>query len=87
MVGDPFQLMEYQQLGRFFNTAAYQTGLAVMLLAVKRLRTGYTAWYLAYFVAVIGATVAFFWFGALPPLKKRKRLRDRRGILVHYAER
>lgn len=89
VAGNPFQFMEYQrlhwsqQLGWFFNTAAYQTDLAiqcwgnnlhnllglwlpnllatfssliVMLLAVKKLRPSYTAWYLAYFVVAIGAT-------------------------------
>lgn len=85
--GDPFRFMEYQrvhwsqQLGLFWNTAAYQAEWAVrsawspefwglwlpnliygfgtlglMLPAVKRLRTDYAAWFLAYYFVAMGAT-------------------------------
>ena len=87
--GDAFKFMQYQrehwgqQLGWFFNTAAYQTenaiynftanrinffglwlpnllaqtlSLVLMLFAVRKLRSSYTAYFLAYFVVAIGAT-------------------------------
>ena len=87
--GDAFKFMEYQsihwhqQLGWFFDTAAYQTenavsaasystalfwglwlpnllsqllSLAVMILAAKRMRASYTAYFIAYFVVTMGAT-------------------------------
>ena len=87
--GDAFKFMQYQrehwnqQLGWFFNTAAYQTenaiysasgngvnffglwlpnllaqalSLVLMLFAVKRLRSSYTAYFLAYFIVAVGAT-------------------------------
>ena len=87
--GDAFKFMEYQsvhwhqQLGWFFNTAAYQTenaiasagdntafffglwlpnllaqlsALVIMLLAVRRIRASYTAYFIAYFAVTIGAT-------------------------------
>ncbi len=87
--GDAFKYMEYQSvhwgqnLGLFFNTAAYQldnaiarfgsdralfwglwlpnllaqfSALGVMIAAAKRLRAGYTAWFIAYFFVAIGAT-------------------------------
>ena len=86
---DAFKFMDYQhehwnqQLGWFFNTAAYQTenavysfsqnkpnffglwlpnilaqliSLALMLFAVKKLRSSYTAYFLAYFIVAMGAT-------------------------------
>lgn len=89
VAGDAFKFMEYQhehwnqQLGWFFNTAAYQTenavysflqnkpnffglwlpnilaqliSLALMLFAVKKLRSSYTAYFLAYFIVTMGAT-------------------------------
>lgn len=89
VAGDPFKFMEYQrvhwyqQLGWFFNTAAYQTenavsaagestallqglwlpnllaqlcSLCVMILAAKRLRASYTAYFIASFAVTIGAT-------------------------------
>ena len=89
VAGDPFKFMEYQrvhwyqQLGWFFNTAAYQTesavsaagvsaallrglwlpnllaqlgSLCIMILAAKRLRASYTAYFIASFVVTIGAT-------------------------------
>lgn len=89
VAGDFFKFMEYQrvhwsqQLGWFFNTAAYQTenavaaavsrptdfwglwlpnilaqllSLAIMIMAAKKLRPSYTAWFIAYFVVAIGAT-------------------------------
>lgn len=87
--GDAFKFMEYQsvhwhqQLGWFFNTAAYQTenalataadnpafffglwlpnllaqllALVIMILAEKKLRASYTAYFIAYFVVTMGAT-------------------------------
>ena len=87
--GDAFKFMEYQsvhwhqQLGWFFNTAAYQTenalataadnpafffglwlpnllaqllALVIMILAAKKLRASYTAYFIAYFVVTMGAT-------------------------------
>lgn len=87
--GDAFKFMEYQsvhwgqQLGWFFNTAAYQTenaiasaqgniqnllglwlpnlaaqliGLAAVILATRRLRASYTAYFAAYFIVTVGAT-------------------------------
>ena len=87
--GDAFKFLEYQsihwhqQLGWFFDTAAYQTenavsaaakspallwglwlpnllaqllSLAVMILAAKRMRASYTAYFIAYFVVTMGAT-------------------------------
>ncbi len=89
VAGDAFKFMDYQhehwnqQLGWFFNTAAYQTenavysfsqnkpnffglwlpnilaqliSLALMLFAVKKLRSSYTAFFLAYFIVAMGAT-------------------------------
>lgn len=89
VAGDAFKFMDYQhehwnqQLGWFFNTAAYQTenavysfsqnkpnffglwlpnilaqliSLALMLFAVKKLRSSYTAYFLAYFIVAMGAT-------------------------------
>lgn len=89
VAGDAFKFMEYQhehwnqQLGWFFNSAAYQTenavysfsqnkpnffglwlpnilaqliSLALMLFAVKKLRSSYTAYFLAYFIVTMGAT-------------------------------
>lgn len=89
VAGDAFRFMDYQhehwnqQLGWFFNTAAYQTenavysfsqnktnffglwlpnilaqliSLALMLFAVKKLRSSYTAYFLAYFIVAMGAT-------------------------------
>ncbi len=89
VAGDAFKFMEYQrvhwnqQLGWFFNTAAYQTenaiycfaekrqnflglwlpnilaqalSLVLMFFASKKLRAGYTAHFLAYFIVAIGAT-------------------------------
>ncbi len=87
--GDAFKFMEYQrvhwnqQLGWFFNTAAYQTdnalatagdnpafffglwlpnllaqltALVIMLLAARKIRASYTAYFIAYFVVTVGAT-------------------------------
>lgn len=87
--GDAFKFTEYQsvhwhqQLGWFFNTAAYQTenalataadnpafffglwlpnllaqllALVIMILAEKKLRASYTAYFIAYFVVTMGAT-------------------------------
>lgn len=87
--GDAFKYMEYQSehwgqnLGLFFNTAAYQldnavwrwgtdkrmfwglwlpnllaafVALGIMSAAAKRMRPGYTAWFIAYFFIAIGAT-------------------------------
>ena len=89
VAGDAFKFMEYQsvhwhqQLGWFFNTAAYQTenalataadnpafffglwlpnllaqllALVIMILAEKKLRASYTAYFIAYFVVTMGAT-------------------------------
>lgn len=89
VAGDALKFMDYQhehwnqQLGWFFNTAAYQTenavysfsqnkpnffglwlpnilaqliSLALMLFAVKKLRSSYTAYFLAYFIVAMGAT-------------------------------
>ena len=89
VAGDPFQFLTYQaehwgqHLGLFFNTAAYQTELAIgtvrtnphnfwglwlpnllaafgalalMIAAVRKLRPGYVAWFIAYYVIAIGAT-------------------------------
>lgn len=89
VAGDAFKFMDYQhehwnqQLGWFFNTAAYQTenavysfsqnkpnffglwlpnilaqliSLALMLFAVKKLRSSYTAYFLVYFIVAMGAT-------------------------------
>ena len=38
------------------NLICIFASLAVMLLAAKRLRPSYTAWFIAYFVIAIGAT-------------------------------
>lgn len=86
--GNPFQFMVYQrdhwhqQMGMFFNTAAYQLenavrsgphspelwglwlpnlialfgGLLLMVFAVKKMRPSYSAWFMAYYAAAIGAT-------------------------------
>lgn len=89
VAGNPFQFMEYermhwhQNLGWFFNTAAYQMeqaincwennrpnffglwlpnlmagflSLVILLLAVKKLRPSYTAWFLVYYLIAMGAT-------------------------------
>ena len=89
VAGDALKFMDYQhehwnqQLGWFFNTAAYQTenavysfsqnkpnffglwlpnilaqliSLALMLFAVKKLRSSYTAYFLVYFIVAMGAT-------------------------------
>ena len=89
VAGDAFKFMEYQrvhwhqQLGWFFNTAAYQTenalataadnpafffglwlpnllaqllALVIMILAEKKMRASYTAYFIAYFVVTMGAT-------------------------------
>lgn len=87
--GDAFKFMEYQsvhwhqQLGWFFNTAAYQSenavstagdnptlffglwlpnllaqllALVTMLLAVRKIRASYTAYFIAYYIVTMGAT-------------------------------
>lgn len=86
--GNPFQFMVYQrehwhqQMGMFFNTAAYQLenavhsgpkspelwglwlpnlialfgGLLLMVFAVKKMRPSYSAWFMAYYAAAMGAT-------------------------------
>lgn len=87
--GDAFKFMEYQsvhwhqQLGWFFNTAAYQTenalaaasdnrafffglwlpnltaqllALVIMILAARKIRASYTAYFIAYFAVTMGAT-------------------------------
>ena len=87
--GNPFQYLIYQrehwgqEMGLFFNTAAYQldnligcwpdnlpnllglwlpnvlfdfAALAVMVYAAKKMRPGYAAWFIAYYVIAIGAT-------------------------------
>ncbi len=87
--GNPFQYLIYQrehwgqEMGLFFNTAAYQldnligcwpdnlpnllglwlpnvlfdfAALAVMVYASKKMRPGYAAWFIAYYVITIGAT-------------------------------
>ncbi len=89
VAGDAFKFMEYQsvhwnqQLGWFFNTAAYQTenalaaagensafffglwlpnllaqltALVIMILAARKMRASYTAYFIAYFVVTMGAT-------------------------------
>ncbi len=86
--GNAFQFMVYQrdhwhqQMGWFFNTAAYQLenavvsgphspelwglwipnlaalfgGLLLMIGAARKMRPSYTAWFLAYYTAAMGAT-------------------------------
>ncbi len=89
VAGNPFQYMVYQsehwgqELGFFFNTAAYQldnlikcwpgnignffglwlpnlvfdfAALGFAAYSAKRMRPGYTAWFIAYYTVAIGAT-------------------------------
>lgn len=89
VAGDAFKFMEYQsvhwnqQLGWFFNTAAYQTenalaaaennapfflglwlpnllaqlfSLVIMILAARKIRASYTAYFISCYIVTVGAT-------------------------------